>query len=238
MSDLQITSRDRIQTLENELTNKDVSLEQKFSAYCKEVNFKFAEQESQLKIAKEREAELLQRISSLSGTEDELREKVHTSEMDYSERLHAAGMRERELSEKISCLNKQLDEMKKNAEQKELTMLDELNKSHDELTIYKRTLSVPAQKQASTSPSINMNRSQEEIESLRCVLEIKQNEISDLRKRNHELQNAQDDLQAYYVKNKALESRVEDLDVQLVTKIEEEKYVQTILSIFHLKLKY
>lgn len=64
---------------------------------------------------------------------------------------------------------------------------------------------------------------QEEIESLRCVLELKQREISDLRKQNNELQTAADSIPNLMIKISCLESRLEDLQLQLKAKCDDEK---------------
>lgn len=64
---------------------------------------------------------------------------------------------------------------------------------------------------------------QDEVESLRCVLELKQNEIAELRKYNRELQNAQDELPKAQLRISCLESRIEDLTIQFQAKVDEEK---------------
>lgn len=54
---------------------------------------------------------------------------------------------------------------------------------------------------------------------------MKMNEISELRKQNHELQSAHDELPRALLKISTLETRLEDLTIQYQTKAEEEKYV-------------
>lgn len=58
---------------------------------------------------------------------------------------------------------------------------------------------------------------------MRNVLELKQSELSELRKRNLELNRAAEQLPATQAKVQMLEARVEDLQVQLQRKMEDEK---------------
>lgn len=64
---------------------------------------------------------------------------------------------------------------------------------------------------------------QDEVESLRCVLELKQNEISELRKKNHELVADAEALPGVTLKVNSLEKRLEDLQLQLKQKCAEER---------------
>lgn len=196
-----------------------------------------AEKDAALKAAQDRETELLQRITALSCTENELREKVLASERDFGDKLRCAALRERELADKVNQLNRQLDEMKTRAEQKERELCEKLNISQDEIGVLRRSHS------NRNSPEINNHHNNtncnsksptqlngltasalhDEVESLRCVLELKQSEISDLRKQNLEYQRAAEELPAALLKASAMESRVEDLQSQLHTKIEQEK---------------
>ena len=223
LSDLQRTSEDRIAALELELLRKDEQNAEKLRQYSELSEAKHKEQAAQLQAAKEREMDLLQRINMLTCTENELREKVHTSELEFSERLQVASLRERELSEKVTHLNRQLDEMKQKADEREKELEEKLNITMDECTILRHSRASPEQLNRT---STNLNQSQvlqDEVESLRCVLELKQREISDLRKLVQEYERDANELPAALVKISTLESRIEDLQVQLNARIEEEK---------------
>lgn len=193
-----------------------------------------SEQDCALQLAKEKEDELLKRISALSTTENELREKVHASESEFGERIRAASIRERELSEKVAHLNRQLDVFNAEAEQRERVLREKLELSQDECVVLRHSNSIDTTTTAAETPAqaasavnrISVDRPQllqDEVESLRCVLQLKQNEISDLRKQNCELRKNADALPAALVKCSVLETRLEDLKIQLQSKTEDEK---------------
>lgn len=151
-----------------------------------------------------------------------MREKVHASENEFGDRLRSAAARERELTEKLNKLNRDLEVMHKEAEQKERLLEEKLNISQGEIEVLRQ----PKNADGSLSPRSSLPRPQmlqDEIESLRCVLELKQREISDLRKQNHELHKSADALPNALIKISGLESRLEDVQIQLKAKIDEEK---------------
>lgn len=187
-----------------------------------EANGKIKEKDNELEVVRERENDLTKRVKELTIVEDELRDKFHSSELEFSEKLQQATMRERELSEKIAQLTKVIDELKIQSDTEKRELKEKLNLSQDELSIIRSTRN--SANESFHNKTLNSSQIlQDEIESLRCVLELKQSEISDLRKVNCELQRAADEAIAAQVKCSALESRVEDLQVQLHAKIEEEK---------------
>jgi hypothetical protein len=224
LEELDNEKREKVESLEDKLAYQQKSADDKLRDAMKEAAEKLQARDAELQAAKDRENDLLKRIQALTLTEDELREKVHTSEMEFSEKLHLASMRDRELTEKINQLTKQLDEARFKAENEKRELEEKLNLSQDELLVSRsRNTSV---NESFHNRTINPNQSQllaDEVESLRCVLELKQSEISDLRKQNCELQRAADESLAAQVKCSALESRVEDLQVQLGARHEEEK---------------
>lgn len=215
----------KVENCLNELerkTNEKISeIEQKNN----ETEDKFLENEKQLKLAKEHEFDLLNRINSLCCTENELREKVQVSEDEFNERIRSAGQRERDLTDKILHLQKQLDVVRITSEQKERELGEKLNITQDELTVTRRQSRCSPEQQKSRSPT-SLSRAevlQDEVESLRCVLELKQSEISELRKQNQEYQRAGEELPTALIKISGLESRLEDVLVQLTSKMEHEK---------------
>jgi predicted RNase H-like nuclease (RuvC/YqgF family) len=199
--------------------------DKKLQTQIKVTEEKLSKQNADLQAAKEHENDLMQRIQALTVTENELREKVHTSEIEFSEKLHFANVRERDLTEKINHLTKQIDEMKCKSDNEKRELEEKLNLSQDELMVTRQSRNSSGN-ESFLNKTINLNHSQllqDEVESLRCVLELKQSEISELRKQNCELQRAADDTLSAQVKCSALESRVEDLQVQLGARHEEEK---------------
>lgn len=189
--------------------------------------------EAELDVSMERENDLSVRIQEMTIVEDELREKFHSSELEFSEKLQQATMRERNLSERITQLTKLLEELTLQADAEKRELAEKLNLSQDELSIMRSTRNSSYCNSSSSSSRVNesfhnktLNSSQvlqDEVESLRCVLELKQSEISELRKKNCELQRVSDEASAAHVKCSALESRVEDLQVQLHARHDEEK---------------
>ena len=223
LKDLDNEKREKIASFEQELMFQQQTAVEKLRSVMKAAEEKISTRDAELQAAKNCENDLLQRIQALTLTEDELREKVHSSELEFSEKLHLANMRERELTEKINQLTKHLDEMRSRADGDKRELEEKLNLSQDELTVARsRNSSV---NESFHNRTINLNQSQllEEVESLRCVLELKQSEISELRKQNCELQRSADDTFTAQVKCSAFESRVEDLQVQLRARHEEEK---------------
>lgn len=142
----------------------------------------------------------------MSSTENELREKVLASETEFSERLQAAAMRERELTENINVLSKDFNE--------------KLSSANDEIMVLRSTAAtkVPA------SPKVSKEQPFEtEIQSWRSVLEMKQKEIADLKMKNITLENSVAALPPALAKITVLESRLEDLTIQLKIKTDEEQ---------------
>lgn len=224
---MEMKSREEVESLERQMEHQKKLAEEKYKTYIRESEIKLNFHEQELQAAKEREQDLLQRISALTCTENELREKVHSSELEYSERLHVAQIRERELTEKNNLLIKQAEELRIQFDDDRRDLEEKLSLSQDELTIIRNTRSANTSiSESFHNKSGNLSQMQvlqDEIESLRCVLELKQSEISELRKQNHELQRAADGAVAAQIRISGLESRIEDLQVQLQSKLEEEK---------------
>lgn len=225
LEDLDNEKREKVESLVSELARKQQEAAAKLQILIKETDLKLNFRDAEIQTAKEREDDLLKRVQALTLTEDELRDKVHSSEMEFSEKLHNANLRERELTEKINQLTKQLEEMKARADSEKRAKDEKLHLLQDELLVTRQSRNSNAN-ESFLNKTLNLNQSQllqDEVESLRCVLELKQGEISDLRKQNCELHRAADGSLAAQVKCSALESRVEDLQIQLGAKHEEEK---------------
>uniref|UniRef100_A0A182VHD4 Uncharacterized protein n=1 Tax=Anopheles merus TaxID=30066 RepID=A0A182VHD4_ANOME len=252
LSEQQRSADDRIAALEAQLLAKE-SHSRELLARIDGYEAKLADQAEQLESARARELDLLQRINALSCTENELRDKVHSSELAFSERLQAAAMRERDLTDQINGLNREMERMRRETERKERELEEKLTITKDECVVLRQSRNgsvEPAYSQtgngtaaASSGNMMNvsgnplqLNRSsgninhlqvlQDEVDSLRCVLDLKQREISELRKQTQEYERDAKDLPGALTKISALESRIEDLEVQLKTKTEEEKELQ------------
>ncbi|XP_021701907.1 uncharacterized protein LOC5575208 isoform X2 [Aedes aegypti] len=264
----QRSAADRITALEAEALRKELEANDKLLSTTELYESRLAEREAELKLSQAREQDLLQRINALTCTENELREKVHSSELEFSERLQAAAMRERDLSEQLKQLNRQMEEMRRAAEARELELEEKISLTQDECTVLRHSRSSlepsppnedhePPQRtslggsftsdHSFTGAPLQTNRSsgnlsqaqvlQDEVNSLRCVLDLKQREISDLRKLTQEYERDAKELPGALVKISALESRIEDLQVQLRTKTEEEKDLQQKLKLLQDNLK-
>lgn len=162
--------------------------------------------ETQLRAAKDNEKILTSRLSELSSKVDGLTEKAHSNEIEFSER--------------IQSLTAQMEKLRTDAETREQELLFELQTTKNE-TIVKRRVS--PEKAVNSGMNRSQSTLQDEVESLRCVLDLKQNEIGELRKQNQESQRAVDDHGVLVMKHAAAESRLEDLQVQLQCKNEQEQ---------------
>ncbi|KAG4071912.1 hypothetical protein HA402_006073 [Bradysia odoriphaga] len=196
-SDLDQATKARIALLEEKLQNA-----------TNHFQTALAEKDEELVLAKNNADELSKRIKDLSSTENELREKVLASETEFSERLQASAMRERELTEKFSVLSKDLTE--------------KLSSANNEIMVLRSTAAakVPASPKVSKEQPITFEN---EIQSWRSVLEMKQKEISDLKMQNLTLENNAAALPGALAKITVLESRLEDLTIQLKIKTDEEQ---------------
>ncbi|XP_037038955.1 uncharacterized protein LOC119076360 isoform X2 [Bradysia coprophila] len=201
--------------VENRFTDLDQStkarialLEEKLQNTTNHFQTSLAEKDEELVLAKNNADELSKRIKDLSSTENELREKVLASETEFSERLQASAMRERELTEKFSVLSKDLTE--------------KLSSANNEIMVLRSTVAakVPPSPKVSKEQPITFEN---EIQSWRSVLEMKQKEISDLKMQNLTLENNAAALPGALTKIAVLESRLEDLTIQLKIKTDEEQ---------------
>lgn len=209
----------QLQTLNDEHMQSLKACQLKFDGRCSEL-------EIQLKLSHDRETELIEQLNNFTVTENQLRDKVQASEQEFSERLHAATARERQLNEKLTQLTKQL----KCEEDRRRELDERLKLVNDENQVMRQRRQTNGPTNSSnenSTPTHSMGSKAEmlaeEVESLRSVLDMKLNEISELRKQNHELQSAHDELPKALVKISVLETRLEDLSIQYQTKVDEEK---------------
>lgn len=227
--DTENSAKQQIHTLQLELAEINQHHADALKACQMKADRRYNELESQLQISRDREHELVERLNERTVTENRLRDKVQASEQEFAQRLIAATARERELNEKIAQCMHQL----KLSEDQRYELEEKLKLAHDEKVVLRK-------RQNSNEhciPNGNCNTSvqnmtgsgsssvmlEEEVLSLRSVLEMKLNEISELRKQNQAMQSAQDELPKAQLKISILESRLEDLTIQLKTKVEEEQ---------------
>lgn len=226
--DTEKSAKQQIQTLQYELAEINQQHADALKSSQMKADRRYNELEAQLQISRDRELELVDRLNECSVTENRLRDKVQASEQEFAQRLIAATARERELNEKIAQLMHQL----KITEDTRYELDEKLKLAHAEkVVLRKRQHSgencVPNGNSNMFVQNLTAGSSpmmlEEEVLSLRSVLEMKLTEISELRKQNQAMQSAQDELPKAQLKISILESRLEDLTIQLKTKVEEEQ---------------
>ncbi|KAM7352207.1 toucan [Cochliomyia hominivorax] len=226
MAKLQISSLE-IQLQKSERENKRL-----LDSYRNEMEHKLSQKQQQLDAAEERTKSLNERLQALEVSEQQLRAKVIETESLYAGRLQAAAEREHELSERLKQLTKELDKLKALKENNERELKEKLNLSNDEVAVLRTSrrslnesgVSSPRNTSSLTSSAhMELSRLQSEAESLRCVLELKQKEISKLTKQNEELLRDADEKLALQAKISLLESKNEMLHSELEIKSEKEK---------------
>lgn len=215
------SAKEQIQALHFQLQTMNDEHMQAIKLCQRKSDERFNELEIQLQLSRDRETDLVERLNHFTVTENQLRDKVQASEQEFSERLQGATIRERCLNEKLTQLSKQV----KCEEDRCRELEDRLKLVTDENRELRQRRNGTTQ-EAHGSPVSNgkMQMLTEEVESLRSVLDMKLNEISELRRQNHELQSAHDELPRALIKISVLETRLEDLTIQYQTKVEEEKY--------------
>lgn len=222
LRETEISAQEQIKALQYELAEINQQNADALKSYQMKER-RCNELEKQLELSHDRESELVKRLNNFTVTENQLRDKVQASEQEFSERLIAATVRERESNENIAQLTRQL----KNGVDKRVELEEKLKLARDETNAlrYRRISgehSIPngngtVQNQSNTSAML-----EEEVLSLRSVLDMKLTEISELRKQNQSMVQAQDELPKAQLKISILETRLEDLTIQLKTKAEEE----------------
>lgn len=218
------SAKEQIQALQYELIGINQQNADALKACQMKADRRCSELEMQLQLSRDRELELVERLNNFTVTENQLLDKVQASEQEFSKRLIAATVRERELNEKVAQLTRQLkagEDRRYELEEKLKMALDETNairhrRYSGESSLQNGNTSV--QNQSSCSAML-----EEEVLSLRSVLDMKLNEISELRKHNQSMVQAQDELPKAQLKISVLESRLEDLTIQLKTKVEDEQ---------------
>lgn len=234
LSEVALTANERLQALECQLAEHDENHMRALKTCQLKCDARCNELETLLQSSRVKELDLLQRLSDCSVTENQLRDNVLASENEFANRLQLAAARERELTDKVNQLSRRLQATELRSQELEnqsKLLRDEISVLRQGRTTNGVTLAVPAKgtyngTNGSPVGGTAKNQTQmlqDEVESLRCVLELKQNEISELRKYNRELQSAYDELPKAQIRISCLESRIEDLTIQFQAKADEEK---------------
>lgn len=223
LRDTEKSAQEQIKTLQYELAEINQQNAEAVKSCQMKADRRCNELETQLQLARNRELELVERLNSFTVTENQLRDKVQASEQEFSERLIAATARERELNEKVAQLTRQL----KFGEDKRYELEEKLKLAIDETSVLRQRRN-SGEHALPNGNALVQNQSssvmlEEEVLSLRCVLDMKLNEISELRKQNQSMVQAQDELPKAQLKISILETRLEDLTIQLKTRVEEEQ---------------
>lgn len=241
---MELSAKQRIESLDCELSERNMAHANALKSCQLNADRQCDELKKQLQSAHDKEMELLKRLNEFSVTENQLRDKVMASENEFATRLQASAMRERELTEKVNHLSRQLEA----ADARFSDLENQAKLQEDELKVMRqnRILQISngllSNGTMNASPNSSMcndsfsgvntsglNTSstsqmlQDEVESLRCVLELKQTEIAELRKKNREMQSAQDELPKAQFKIANLQLQLENALMRFESKCEEEK---------------
>lgn len=217
-------AKDRFRELESQLQAKDEEKKQALQSYHQEVAHQLCHKQEQLQLAEQQVLQLQNRIREQELQEQQLREKLTRKESSYTMRLSAAAQREEEAQANVKALTKELETLRASTEHKERDLRDRLALSQDEVSVLRSS-----SQRRSPSSSLNDSSAAElcrltsEADSLRCVLELKQAEISTLSKQNAEQQREIDELRSRSNRVPLLEANNEMLRTELETKTEKEK---------------
>uniref|UniRef100_A0A1A9WXR3 Microtubule-associated tumor suppressor 1 n=1 Tax=Glossina brevipalpis TaxID=37001 RepID=A0A1A9WXR3_9MUSC len=230
ISEFQLLAKQQMSEFENKLNAKETDYKRTLDSYRLEMEHKLSQKQEQLKAAEDRERSLHQRLASLKQSEQELHQQITNIQTSCAGRIQKAAEREQEVNERIKLLSKELDQLRTIKENNERDLRDKLNLSQDELAVLRtshRSLNESAvgnlPRNSSSISNMEISRLQSEAESLRCVLELKQKEISKLTKQKEELLRDAEERSALQNKISLLESKNEMLQSELEIKSDKEK---------------
>ncbi|XP_052853878.1 protein split ends isoform X3 [Drosophila gunungcola] len=225
--EVQMLAKERFCELESQLRAKDEENKLVQEAYHMEVSHKLTLKQEHLSTAEQKILELQKRLQKLESQEQENREKLIRKENTHAARMSEANQREQELNERVKSLTKELTTLKAHKEHNERDLRDRLALSQDEISVL-RTSS--QRRSPSTSlpdtASAELSRLTSEADSLRCVLEIKQAEISALSKAKSDLIRESEERLKLANRVALLEAQNEMLRTELEAKTEKEKDMQ------------
>ncbi|XP_049303026.1 glial fibrillary acidic protein-like [Bactrocera dorsalis] len=226
LSDYQAFAQEKFAALESQLEAQDVEHKRTLDSYRLEIDNKLSQKQQQLDEAEQRELKLKERFNLLAISEQELCEKLTSTENAYAARFQAATEREHNLNERVQALTKELNGLRASNENRERELRDKLNLSQDEISVLRssqRSFNETLDRSSGISSPSELARLQSEADSLHCVLELKQKEISKLTKHNEELMRDAEERGILQSKISLLESNNEMLKSELDIKLEKEK---------------
>ncbi|EDW03840.1 GH10288 [Drosophila grimshawi] len=228
VQEMQMIAKERFQDFESQLLAKDEEKKQALQSYHQEVAHQLRHKQDQLSVAEQQVAQLQSRLQEHELQQQQLHEQLTQAENKHATRLEAATQREDEQQERIKSLTKELQSLRASNEHNERDLRDRLALSQDEISVLRSSTQRRRAAAAAAAADTNaeMCRLTSEAESLRCVLELKQAEISTLSKQNAELQRENDEQRGLSSRVTLLVAQNEMLRTELEAKTEKEKDLQ------------
>ncbi|XP_030565435.1 trichohyalin isoform X1 [Drosophila novamexicana] len=226
VQEVQLIAKERFRELESQLQAKDEEKKEALQAYHQEIAHQLRHKQQQLTIAEQQVLQLQTRLQEHEAQEQQLREKLTRKENTHAIRLAASTQREEELQERIKSLTKELQTLRASTEHNERDLRDRLALSQDEISVLRSSSQRRSPPNSQADTSAELCRLTSEAESLRCVLELKQAEISALSKQNAELQRENDEQRGLGSRLTMLEAQNEMMRTELEAKTEKEKDIQ------------
>ncbi|XP_068151375.1 centrosomal protein of 164 kDa isoform X5 [Drosophila tropicalis] len=224
--EMQMIAQERFQELKTQMAIKEAETKQAQESYHTEMNHKLNLKQEQLTAAEEKILMLQQRIQNLETQDQELRDEISRKEKSHASQLAASAQREEELQQRVNTLTKELSSLSASKESNERELRDRLALSEDEISILRHTSQRRSPSTSLPDTSAELRRLTSEADSLRCVLELKQAEISTLTKANEDLRRENDERMRLSSRVALLEAQNEMLRTELDTKTEREKSLQ------------
>ncbi|KAH8385558.1 hypothetical protein KR200_009415 [Drosophila serrata] len=237
--EVQMLAKQRFCELESQLLAKDEENKQVQQAYHMEVSNKLALKQEQLSTAEQKILDLQNSLQKSESEKQEINERLLRKENTHAIRLSEASQREQELSDRVKSLTKELNTLKASKEHNERDLRDRLALSQDEISVL-RTSSQrrsPCTSLPDTA-SAEVSRLTSEADSLRCVLELKQAEISALSKAKAEYIRESEERNKLASRVALLEAQNEMMRTELETKTEKEKEIQQKMDELDKSVKY
>ncbi|XP_017854400.1 microtubule-associated tumor suppressor candidate 2 homolog [Drosophila busckii] len=240
VQEVQMLAKERLRELELQLLAKDEEKKQALQSYHQEMSLKLTNKQQQLDEAQQQLQQLKQRLQQQEQQEQQLHEKLMRKENSHVLRITAANQREQELQDNMKSLTKELQQLRASADCKERDLRDRLTLTQDEISVLRSsnsqtttTTQQQSAQQQQRSPNHSLSDSSAELcrltseaDSLRCVLELKQAEISTLSKQNAELTREAEEQRNLSSRLMLLEAQNELMRTELESKSEREKDTQ------------
>ncbi|KRG03541.1 homeobox protein prospero isoform X3 [Drosophila mojavensis] len=228
VQEVQLLAKERFRELEAQLVAKDEEKKQALQTYHQEIAHQLRHKQQQLTAAEQQVLQLQTRLQEQDAKELQLREKLTRVENINAQRLSEATMREEQLQERIKSITKELQTLRASTEHKERDLRDRLTLSEDEISVLRSSSQrrSPSRSSSGLSDTGSVELWRSEAESLRHVLDMKQEKIADLTKQNAELKRDNEEQRSMCNRLTLLESQNEMLRTELEAKSEKEKDLQ------------